>query len=145
LDQVRPKPRSGAWHCASEETLPLDEIGVQAIDPGGPCTHRTTVSGGAATWQCRTRIAIPEVALGMPYGIPVFFGDLRPGVVQRRSGGVCWSEVRSSVRAHWQCALGAWRPLDAGYRAVQAVDPGGPCLERMVDEPTGVWWCTLRP
>jgi hypothetical protein len=145
-DQLRPRPRSGAWHCNGGRTLGLDEIGVQANDPGGPCTHRTTESGGAS-WQCRTRIAIPKVALGMPYGIPVFFGDLRPGtgVVQRHVDGLCWQEVRPSLRASWRCAVGSWRSLDPGYRAVQAVDPGGRCLERMVDEETGVWWCTSRP
>jgi len=142
-DELRPQPRSGAWRCTSWQTLALDEIGVQAADPGGPCTHRTTANGARA-WHCRTRIAIPEAALHMPYRIPVFFGDLQRGngIDQKRVPGVCWLEVRASPEARWRC--GEWRPLLPGFRALQAVDPGGPCVSRTVDEETGVWWCMSR-
>jgi hypothetical protein len=146
VDELRPRPR-GAWHCDSWETLAFDAIGAQARDRGGPCTHRTTVNGGSSVWQCRTRIAIPEVALHMPYRIPVFFGDLQRGngIDQRAVAGVCWIEVRASSHAPWRCgSVNSWRPLLPSFRAVQAVDPGGPCLYREADEATGVWWCLSR-
>lgn len=145
-DELRPKPRSGAWHCKSSVALPFDAIGVQAPDPGGPCTHRTTEGGSGKAWLCKTRIAIPQVALHMPYTVPVFFGvALRGnGIDEHRVAGVCWQQLRAGQHAPWKCGLGAWRPLLPSYRAVAPVDPGGPCVAREVDEETGVWWCYQR-
>jgi hypothetical protein len=143
-DELRPKPY-GAWHCHLSSELSFDTIGVQAADGGGQCTHRTTNSGSSASWVCETRIAIPRVALHMPYRIPVFFGDLMPGngIDQKKVPGVCWIEVRATLHSPWLCgSVDSWRPLLPSFRAVQAVDPGGgPCLSRTVDEETGVWWC----
>lgn len=142
-DEQRPQPR-GAWHCHLSSYLSFDAIGVQATGDDKPCTHRTTNSGSSATWVCQTRIPIPSVALHMPYKIPVFFGDLMRGngIDQKRVAGVCWIEVRAAPSAPWRCgSVSSWRPLLPSFRAVQAVDPGGPCLSRTVDEATGVWWC----
>jgi hypothetical protein len=146
-DEVRAKPRSGVWRCKLSSYLSFDAVGVQATGGGDPCTHRTTNSGSSARWQCQTRVAIPAVALHMPYKIPVFFGDLMRGngIDQKKVPGVCWIEFRASQHARWLCgSVTSWRPLLPSFRAVQAVDPGGQCVSRTVDEVTGVWWCLQR-
>jgi hypothetical protein len=146
-DELRPKPRSGVWHCNLWSDLSFDAVGVQATGGGDPCTHRTTNGGSNSRWQCQTTVAIPEVARHMPYKIPVFFGDLMRGngVDQKKVPGVCWYEFRASSHVPWRCgSANAWRPLLPSFRAIRAVDPGGPCVYRTVDEVTGVWWCMRR-
>lgn len=146
-DELRPEPRSGVWRCNLWSDISFDAIGVQATGGGDPCTHRTTNGGSYSRWQCQTRVAIPAVALHMPYKIPVFFGDLMRGngIDEKKVPGVCWIESRASQHAPWLCgSVNSWRPLLPSFRAVQAVDPGGPCVNRRVDEVTGVWWCVQR-
>lgn len=146
-DELRPRPRSGVWECKLSSVLSFDAVGVQATGGGDPCTHRTTNGGSYARWQCQTRVAIPTVALHMPYRIPVFYGALMRGngVDQKKVPGVCYYELRASQHAPWLCgSANSWRPLLPSFHAIQAVDPGGPCVDRTVDEETGVWWCVQR-
>jgi hypothetical protein len=144
-DEIRPKPRSGVWRCNLWVDLSFDAIGAQAIYRGDPCTHRTTV--GYTQWQCLTTAAIPKVALHLHDKLPYFFGDFMRGngVDQKKVPGVCWIEFRASQHATWLCgSVNSWRPLLPSLHAIKAVDPGGPCVYRKVDETTGVWQCLQR-
>jgi len=138
VEEVRPLPTRGAWTCHSWVPLGTDEMGSRAKDPGGPCTHRV-VSQGAGTWNCWTRIAIPSLALHMPYAVPLMFGHLfaEPG---KSKPQVCREESRSSeTDGAWNCVGAQDEP--PGWRIAEPVDPGGPCSYRVADEMTGVWSC----
>ena len=141
-DETRPLPSSGAWKCHS--WIPLDAwtVGRKAKDTSGPCTHRVA-DGASGVWACWTTIAIPALARGMPYAVPLMFGHLVPssptsqGPVPPR---ICRAESRSSETAGaWTCVSS--QPTPDGWRFAEPVDPGGPCTYRVADEETGVWSC----
>jgi hypothetical protein len=137
-EEIRPLPTQGAWVCRSWVPLDTREIGRRATDTGGPCTHRV-VSDAGGTWNCWMRIAIPSVALHMPYSVPLMFGHLiaAPG---KTSPQVCREESRTSeTEGPWTCVGSQDEP--AGWRIAEPVDPGGPCSYRVADEMTGVWSC----
>jgi len=143
VDEIRPLPTSGAWTCHSWVPLDSSSIGRRATNGGGPCTHRV-VSDAGGTWNCWTRIAIPPIALHMPYAVPVMFGHLLPasssteGSDQRAT--ICRQEGRSSqTHGAWTCVSEQQAP--DGWRLVEPLDPGGPCSYRVADEETGVWSC----
>jgi hypothetical protein len=137
-DETRPLPTSGAGTCKGWIPLGTDDIGRRATDTGGPCTHRV-VSDAGGTWNCWTRIAIPSLALHMPYAVPLMFGHLIP-VPGKTKPQVCREESRSSeTHGAWTCVGAQDEP--AGWRIAEPVDPGGPCSYRVADEMTGVWSC----
>lgn len=143
LDETRPLPASGAWTCHSWEPLDAWTIGRKAKDTSGPCTHRVA-DGESGVWACWTHIAIPALARGMPYAVPVMFGHVLPA--SPTSQGVfpqpriCRAESRSSETAGaWTCVSSQEAP--DGWRFAEPVDPGGPCTYRVADEETGVWSC----
>jgi hypothetical protein len=140
--QIRPKPDRGAWHCINVRPLNIDEIGAQALDSPGPCTHREASDSGA--WRCLTRIATPKLSVKAS-GLPWIFGDIRKQSTVSHAGpmGICMSETRTNPNhGAWHC-LG-WHPLSPGVQEIQALDPGGPCLWREADEPTGIWICNSQ-
>ena len=137
-EEVRPLPTRGAWTCRSWVPVGTDEMGARATDTGGPCTHRVVSQAGGA-WNCWTRIAIPSLALHMPYAVPLMFGHLfaAPGETKPQ---VCREESRTSAtHGAWTCVGAQNEP--AGWRIAEPVDPGGPCSYRVADEMTGVWSC----
>lgn len=140
VDETRPLPLRGAWACRSWVPLGTLEIGRSATDTGGPCTHRVVSDAGGA-WDCWTRIAIPSIALHMPYAVPLMFGHLiaaAPG--KATSPRVCREESRTSeTHGAWSCVGAQDAPV--GWRIAEPIDPGGPCSYRVVDEETGVWSC----
>jgi hypothetical protein len=143
LDEIRPLPTSGLWKCHSWEQLDASSIGRRAKDVGGPCTHRVA-DGASGVWNCWTRIAIPALALGMPYAVPVMFGHLLPAASASQEVGppprICRAESRSSgTSGAWTCVSAQQVP--DGWRLAEPVDPGGPCTYRVADEETGVWSC----
>jgi hypothetical protein len=141
IDEERPLSTTGAWTCHVTEPIAASQIGRLARDTGGPCTHRVASQDGG-TWSCWTRIAIPTIALGMPYAVPLMFGHLIPAATgeDTRSPRVCRTESRAS-EAHgiWTCV--AWQQSPDGWRIVEPVSPGGQCSYRVADEVTGVWSC----
>ena len=138
VEETRPLPTQGAWTCRSWRPLGTHDIGARATDPGGPCTHRA-VSDAGGTWNCWTRIAIPSLALHMPYAVPLMFGHLIP-VPGTTKPQVCRQESRSSeTHGEWACVGAQDEP--SGWRIAEPVDPGGPCSYRVADEMTGAWSC----
>jgi hypothetical protein len=140
-DEARPLPTTGAWACHDTQTIGASEFGRPARDTGGPCTHRVASQVGAA-WNCWTRIPIPKIALGMPYAVPLMFGQLVPAGAgeDTRYPRVCRTESRASeTHGGWTCV--AWQEPPEGWRIVEPVDPGGQCSYRVADEVTGVWSC----
>ena len=136
IDEERPLPTTGAWTCHSTEPIGPELIGRLARDTGGRCTHRVASQVGG-TWNCWTRIAIPKIALGMPYAVPLMFGHLMPPAVgeDTRSGRVCRIQSRAS-EAHgtWTCV--GWQEPPDGSRIVEPINPGGDCSYRVADEVT---------
>jgi len=141
-DETRPLPTTGAWTCHSSVPLDSTEIGRRAEDTGGPCTHRV-VSDAGGSWNCWTRIAIPAIALHMPYAVPLMFGHVAPPAASSQdtmTPRVCRQESRASeTHGAWTCV--SWQGAPDGWRIVEPVDPGGPCSYRIADEETGVWSC----
>jgi hypothetical protein len=143
VDETRPLPARGAWTCHSTVALDGGEIGRRPTDPGGPCTHRA-VSEAGGSWNCWTRIAIPKLALGMPYAVPLMFGHIQ--AADAGSAGpdmsprVCREQSRTSeTQGPWRCV--SWQDAPDGWRIAEPLDPGGPCSYRIADEETGVWSC----
>jgi hypothetical protein len=141
-DQLRPTP-SGPWRCTSETWLKLDEIGAQAVDPGGPCTHRTPADA-TGQWVCITRIPIPPAHLGLRRKFHLwFFGALREGngIDQPHKPIVCYAETRmEGPHSPWRCWL--WRlPIPGIHFLPPVTDPTDRCTTRYVDQETGVWSC----
>jgi hypothetical protein len=66
------------------------------------------------------------------------YGDL---AISRPSGReVCTDEHRAlPAVGRWHCTM--WTRLGPNERALQAINPGGPCTERYAVEPTGEWNC----
>ena len=140
LDEIRPLPTHGAWRCRVWQPLDAHLIAKSAADPGGPCTHRIVADANA--WECWTKTAIPAVALGMPYKLPVMFGDVRVGNPGSSATGpwICTTEIRHKPdRGTWMC--GGWQRAPANFRFVRPLDPGGPCTYRLADQQTGIWAC----
>ncbi|HUJ92799.1 MAG TPA: hypothetical protein VLW05_08870 [Gaiellaceae bacterium] len=136
VEEWRPLPTTGAWTCSSWLPLNATQVGRRATDVGGPCTHRLVSADGS--WNCWTRIAIPSLALHMPYSTPLMFGHVIPG--EDGHPQVCREQARTSERhGAWKC-VGAQAP-PSGWRIAEPVDPGGPCSYRIADERTGVWSC----
>jgi hypothetical protein len=141
-DEIRPLPTRGAWECKGSTLLDTSEIGRRMKDIGGPCTHRVA-DGDNGFWDCWTRIAIPPIALHMPYAVPVMFGHLLPstsGLQPSSLPTICRAESRiRETGGPWTCVNSQEAPT--GWRFVEPVDPGGPCSYRVADERTGVWSC----
>lgn len=142
-EQSRPLPNRGAWTCLSTIDLNDEMIGRKATDLGGPCTHRVA-DDASGVWNCWTHIAIPALALHMPYAVPIMFGHLLPTAPATAPvvtpPNVCRAESRSSeTNGEWTCVSTQQAP--DGWRIAEPVDPGGPCYYRIADEVTGVWSC----
>ena len=141
-DQVRPVS-SGRWRCTHQTLLKLDEIGVQAIDPGGPCTHRASAYATEA-WVCLTRIPIPPADLNLARKFHLWFFGVRRegnGVDQPHKPIICYGETRmEGPRSPWRCFQ--WRLAIPGIHFPRPVtDPADRCTTRYVDQETGVWSC----
>jgi hypothetical protein len=148
LDELRARPRKGAWRCIS--ALQLDQsdpdhpqVGRQAAGAKRPCTHRRIDD---RRWLCLTA-ARPSPLVLRPVHVqqndPVFFADLRQQHLssQPPDGSLCTEERRAlAKRGVWRCVT--WERLPTTeYRLVQVIDPALPCTFRSVDEFTGVWSC----
>ena len=135
----------GAWTCANwTPTGSSDVVLRAALDSGDPCTHRVVEVMGDA-WTCQTTIAPPPIVLNAAERSrhPLLFADLnlRPAK-KRTAASVCTQEVRPSPGGGpWHCMT--WFRVDPRqhWRVLRAIDPGGPCTLRAVDESTGVWIC----
>ena len=135
----------GTWTCANwTPTGSSDVVLRAALDSGDPCTHRVVEVPGDA-WTCQTTIAPPPIVLNAAERSrhPFLFADLslRP-VTRRTAASVCTQEVRPSPGGGpWHCMT--WFRVDPRqhFRVLRAIDPGGPCTLRAVDESTGVWIC----
>jgi hypothetical protein len=142
VDQLRPTP-SGRWRCTGLRWLKLDEIGAQAVDPGGPCTHREP-SDGSGRWVCITRIPIPPAHLHLRGQYHYwFFGIPREGngIDQPRKPIICYGETRmDGPHTPWRCF--EWRLAIPGIHFLRPVTvPTDHCMTRYVDQETGVWSC----
>jgi hypothetical protein len=139
-DETRPLPTAGRWTCRFWEPLGTLDIGRRATYTGGPCTHRV-VSDTSGSWNCWTRIAIPSIALHMPYAVALMFGHIIASTDGKAtSPRVCREEARKSeTHGTWTCVGSQGVP--AGYRISEPIDPHAPCSYRIVDEATGVWSC----
>lgn len=141
-NQLRLQPRRGAWQCLNWVEQTHGEVGHEAVDPGGPCTHREA-NRESGIWECWTQVPLSAAVLHRTPGA-VRFGDVHAAGMQSRSGvngRVCVSEIRASpAGGRWLCR--GWTTANAGqFRLRQAFDPGGPCTVRYVDQLTGIWSC----
>jgi hypothetical protein len=148
MDELRARPRTGAWRCLSSLTLDQSDPDFPQVarQPAGarqPCTHRRVEN---TSWLCLTS-SRPSPLVLRPLQAqrndPVFFADLRQEHRSSRppDGSLCTEERRTLPRRGlWHCVT--WERLPTNeYRLVQVVDPGAPCTFRSVDEFTGVWSC----
>jgi len=142
VDQLRPT-LSGRWRCTGLAWLKLDQVGAQAVDPGGPCTHRAP-DNTTGRWVCITRIPIPPAHLHLRGKFHLwFFGVLRPGngIDQPHRPIICYAETRmEGPRSSWRCFQ--WRlPIPGIHFLPPVTDPRDRCTTRYVDQETGVWSC----
>ena len=143
--EIRMRATGGAWTCANwTPTGSSDVVLLAAGDSSDPCTHRVVEVAGDS-WTCETTIAPPPIVLNVAERSrhPFVFADLSlTSAAKRAANSVCTQEVRPEPGGGpWHCTT--WLRVDPRdhWRVLRAIDPGGSCTLRSVDESTGVWVC----